>query len=134
MPQHDNLILFDGVCNFCTSAVQFIIRRDRKAFFRFVSVQSDFGREICLNSGLDPDDVQTFLVLRNGQALVRSDAALEVARQFGGAWRMLVLLKIVPRGLRDWVYAFVAKHRYRWFGRRDSCMIPSEEIKDRFLK
>ena len=130
---HDNLIVFDGVCNFCTSSVQFILRHDRGAVFRFVSIQSELGREICRTSGLDPDDMQTFLVFTNGRVLLRSDAALEVAKQFGGLWRLLVLFKVVPRRLRDWVYSFVARHRYRWFGRRDSCMIPSEKVRQRFL-
>ena len=130
---HDNLILFDGVCNFCTSSVQFIIRHDRGAVFRFVSIQSDLGGKICRTAGLDPDDIQTFLVLTKGRALIRSEAALEVAKQFGGWWRLLVVFKMVPRGVRDWAYSVVARHRYRWFGRRDACMTPSADVRERFL-
>jgi predicted DCC family thiol-disulfide oxidoreductase YuxK len=129
----DNLILFDGVCNFCTWSVQFIIRHDKQAKFSFVSIQSPLGREICRGCGLDPDDVQTFLVLTGGRTLVRSDAALEVAKQFGGLWGLLVVLRIVPRAWRDWLYAFVARRRYRWFGRRDRCMVPPAEVRERFL-
>jgi predicted DCC family thiol-disulfide oxidoreductase YuxK len=130
---HDNLILFDGVCNFCISSVQFIIRHDRGAVFRFIPIQSDLGRVICRTAGLDPDDIRTFLVLTKDRALIRSDAALEVAKQLCGLWRLWVVFKIVPRGLRDWVYSFVARHRYRWFGRRDACMIPSDNVRERFL-
>ena len=130
---HENLIVFDGVCNFCTSSVQFIIRHDRGAVFRFVCIQSHLGREICRTAGLDPDDSQTFLVLTKGRALIRSDAVLEVAKRLGGMWRLLVVFIIVPRGLRDWAYSFGAKHRYRWFGRRDTCMIPSDDVRERFL-
>lgn len=130
---HDNLILFDGVCNFCTSSVQFILRHDNTAVFKFASIQSDVGREIYRTYGLDPNDIQTFLVLTKGRALLRSDAAIEVARQFGGLWRLFIAFKVIPRELRDWAYSFVARHRYHWFGRRDTCMIPSEDVRRRFL-
>lgn len=130
---HDNLILFDGVCNLCNWSVQFILRHDKTAVFTFASIQSDVGREIYRFSGLDPDDIQTFLLLTKGQVLLRSDAAIGVARQFGGLWRLFIAFKVIPRGLRDWAYSFVARHRYRWFGRRDTCMIPSEDVRRRFL-
>jgi predicted DCC family thiol-disulfide oxidoreductase YuxK len=130
---HENLILFDGVCNFCNSSVRFIIRHDKKAVFKFLPIQSALGREIYQSAGLDPDDFQTFLVFTGGRTLVRSDAALEVARQFGDAWRLLGVFRIVPKGVRDWVYSFIARRRYYWFGRRDACMVPSESVKQRFL-
>jgi len=129
----DNIILFDGVCNLCTSSVQFIIRHDKSAVFRFVPIQSERGRGICRACGLDPEDIQTFLVLRNGRAYARSDAAFEVIEQFGGLWRLFLMFKVVPAGLRDWIYAFIANNRYRWFGRRETCMCPSEDINQRFL-
>lgn len=129
----DNLVLFDGVCNLCTASVQFIIRHDRKAIFRFASLQSEIGKTICRSQGLDPTEVQTFLVISRGKALVRSDAAIEVAVGFGGAWRLLRVFRLVPRVARDWIYSTIARNRYRWFGRTDACMIPSPEVKDRFL-
>jgi predicted DCC family thiol-disulfide oxidoreductase YuxK len=131
--QGDNLILFDGVCNFCNSSVHFIIRHDKRAVFRFVPIQSERGRRICRASGLDPDEIQTFLVLRNGRAYARSDAVFEVIKQFGCLWRLLLMFKVVPAGLRDWIYTIIANNRYRWFGRRDTCMCPSEDIDQRFL-
>lgn len=132
-PLPDNLILFDGVCNLCTKSVQFIIRHDKQAAFRFLSIQSDLGREVYRASGLDPDDLQTFALVARGRTLIRSDAAIEIAAQFGGFWRLLGMFRILPSGLRDWLYGVVASRRYRWFGRRDSCMIPSAEIRQRFL-
>jgi len=124
----ENVILFDGECNFCTSSVQFVIRHDKRAAFRFVPIQSERGRMICRACGLDPDDIQTFLVLRNGRAYVRSDAAFEVVKQLGYLWRLLVIFKAVPAVWRDWIYTWIAKNRYRWFGRRDTCKLPSDDI------
>lgn len=129
----NNLVLFDGVCNLCTASVQFIIRHDREAIFRFASIQSEIGKEICRSQGLDPADVRTFVLVSNGKTLVRSDAAIEVASSLGGAWRLLTIFRLVPRVARDWIYAMLARNRYRWFGRTDACMIPSPEVKDRFL-
>lgn len=121
------------MCNLCTSSVHFIIRHDKRAVFRFVPIQSEHGREICRACGLDPDSIQTFLVLRNGRAYARSDAAFEIIKQFGGLWRLLVLFKVVPAALRDRIYTFIVNNRYRWFGRRNTCMCPSEDINQRFL-
>jgi predicted DCC family thiol-disulfide oxidoreductase YuxK len=109
LPQ-DNLILFDGVCNLCTSSVQFIIRRERGAVFRFVSIQSELGREIYRTAGLDPDDFQTLVVLKNGRAIIRSDGALEIASRLDGLWRLLVVFRIVPRAMRDWAYSIIARN------------------------
>ena len=129
----DNLILFDGVCNLCTASVQFIIRHDRRAVFRFAAIQSDLGREIYRTAGLDPADSRTFLVRTQGRTLIRSDAVLAVAEQLGGWWRLLAIFKLMPRAWRDWLYALVARRRYAWFRQRDSCMIPSEKVRGRFL-
>jgi len=130
---HDHVLLFDGVCNFCASFVQFIIRHDKAGIFRFLSIQSDLGREIYRAAGLDPDDPQTFALISKGQTLIRSDAAIEIAWLLGGIWRLFVVFKALPRGLRDWVYSQVARRRYKWFGKQDSCLIPSEDIRSRFL-
>jgi len=130
---YDNLILFDGVCNLCTKSVQFIIRHDRQEAFKFLPIQSDLGREIYRASGLEPDDAQSFVVITSGRTFIRSDAALQIATKFGGLWRLFVVFKLLPRGLRDWLYSFIATRRYRWFGRRDSCLIPSEDLRKRFL-
>jgi predicted DCC family thiol-disulfide oxidoreductase YuxK len=129
----DNLILFDGVCNLCSALVQFVIRHDRAAKFRFAAIQSEVGKEIFQSHGLDPADVQTFVFISDGEMLVRSDAAIEVVSRFGGAWRILRVFQFAPRGIRDWIYSVIARNRYRWFGRKAVCMIPAPEIKERFL-
>ncbi|HWB54478.1 MAG TPA: thiol-disulfide oxidoreductase DCC family protein [Tepidisphaeraceae bacterium] len=129
----DNLVLFDGLCNLCTRSVQFIIRHDQAAIFKFASVQSELGKEFYRKHGLDWDNPQTFLLVDGDRIFQRSDAAIEVARRFGGFWRMVSIFKIVPRRFRDWVYRIIANNRYRWFGKREQCMIPTEQIKNRFL-
>lgn len=131
--KYQNLILFDGVCNLCTSSVRFIIRHDREAVFKFLSIQSELGRELYSAAGFDPDDFNTLVLLTGGRTLARSDAALEIVKQFAGVWRMFAVFRIVPSPLRDWVYGVIARNRYRWFGRHDTCMIPTEDIRQRFL-
>ncbi len=129
----DNIILFDGVCHLCNGFVQFIIRRDRRGIFKFAPLQSALGREISRAYGLDPDPLQSVMLVSKNGAFLRSDAALEVATQLGGLWRLVGVFKIVPKGLRDWVYCFIARNRYLWFGKREACMIPTPEVRQRFL-
>ena len=129
----DNLILFDGVCNLCSALVQFVIRHDPAAKFRIAAIQSEIGRNIFQSHGLDPADLQTFVFLTGGRILLRSDAAIEVVARFGGAWRIFRILRFVPRLVRDVIYSTIARNRYRWFGRKEMCMIPTAEIKGRFL-
>lgn len=129
----DNLILFDGVCNLCSALVQFVIRNDQAAKFRFAAIQSEIGKEIFQSHGLDPADLQTFVLIADGRMFVRSDAAIEVVSRLGGAWRSLRLFKFVPRVMRDSIYSTVARNRYRWFGRKEVCVVPTPEIKERFL-
>ena len=132
-PEDDNIILFDGVCNLCTSSVRFIIRRDREAVFKFLSIQSELGRTLYSAADFDPDDFNTLVLLTGGRTLARSDAALEIVKQFGGVWRLFAVFHMVPRPLRDWVYGVIARNRYRWFGQHDTCMVPTEDIRQRFL-
>ncbi len=128
-----NLILFDGVCNLCNASVQFVIRHDSAAKFRFAAIQSEIGREIFQRHGLDPANLQTFVFITDGRIFLRSDAAIEVVARFGGAWKLLRVFSLVPRSVRDAIYSFIAQNRYRWFGRQEVCMIPTPEIKERFL-
>lgn len=133
IPPGKALLLFDGVCNFCNSSVQYIIERDRHEKFCFASLQSPLGRAITTALGIPPQSMDTFIMLENDRAYIRSNAALRVLRYIGG-WRALSYgLIIIPRPLRDAVYSLIADNRYRWFGRRDSCMMPTPEIRRRFL-
>jgi predicted DCC family thiol-disulfide oxidoreductase YuxK len=133
-PPADKIVLFDGHCNLCSASVQFIVKRDYKSALKFASLQSDTGRKLCLEYGIDPDDMQTFVVVTPDSALMRSDAAIEVARQFRSLWRCLVVFKFVPRFLRDWAYSLIARNRYRLFGKSDACMMPTPELRARFLE
>ena len=129
----NDLILFDGVCNLCSASVQFVIRHDSAAKFRFAAIQSEIGREIFQRRGLDPANLHTFVFITDGRIFLRSDAAIEVVARFGGAWKLLRVFSLVPRSVRDAIYSFIAQNRYRWFGRHEVCMIPTPEIKERFL-
>jgi predicted DCC family thiol-disulfide oxidoreductase YuxK len=133
-PPGDNVLLFDGLCNLCVGSIRFIIRHDRRALFKFASIQSEAGQKLYQAHGLDPNNLHTMLLITKTQAYFKSDAALEVARQFGGFWKLLLIFKIIPRSVRDWVYATIARNRYRWFGRRDTCLIPDPAIRERFLE
>lgn len=127
------IVLFDGVCNLCNGAVQFLLRRDRGRRFRFASLQSATGQELLRRHGLDTDLLQTIVVLEGGRVRLRSDAALLLARRLPWPWPLLAVFVVCPRPLRDALYALVARNRYRWFGRRESCMLPSAETAARFL-
>lgn len=129
----DNVIVFDGACNFCASSVQFILRHDREGVFKYASAQSEIGRKLYLDSGLDPDSAHTMLLVTPGGSFRKSDAAIEIARRFGGMWTLMNALRFIPRPLRDWVYNRIAANRYRLFGRRETCFVPSDKTRERFL-
>ena len=132
-PAAGTIVLFDGVCNLCNGAVQFLLRRDRRRRFRFAALQSAAGRALLAEYGLPTETLETLVVLESGKARLRSAAALHLARRLPWPWPLLAVFTILPRPLRDALYAFVARHRYRWFGRRESCRLPSAETADRFL-
>ena len=127
------LVLFDGVCNLCNRSVQAIIRRDPSKVFFFVSLQSDTGQRLQRDNCLDKQNIDSVVLIHNQRAFVKSDAALQIFKLLGGSVRFLYVLRIFPRSFRDFVYDWVAKNRYLWFGKQNSCMIPDPEIKDQFL-
>lgn len=127
------LVLFDGVCNLCQGSVQFILLRDPKGRFRFASLQSEEGRRRLTEHGLPPESLSSLVLIENGKAYRRSTAALRIARHLSGAWPLAAVFLIVPRPLRDLAYDFVARNRYRWFGKTESCMLPRPEWRERFL-
>jgi predicted DCC family thiol-disulfide oxidoreductase YuxK len=137
MAQSSTIILFDGVCNLCSGVVRFVIARDPHARFRFAALQSDAARRVCAEVGATPPaavDPDTIIVIADGRALERSDAALAIASRLPFPWPMFGVFRILPRALRDWLYRFVAKNRYRWFGKSDTCMMPTPELRARFLE
>ncbi|WP_163853867.1 thiol-disulfide oxidoreductase DCC family protein [Paenibacillus elgii] len=127
------LVFYDGVCGFCQRVVQFIIPRDRSAAFRFVAIQSETGSRLLRRYGLDPAELNTFVLLEQGRVYTRSTAGLRVLRRLDGAWPLLYAFIVVPRPLRDVVYRWIAANRYRFFGKSDSCMLPPPEVRERFL-
>ncbi|MCB0759463.1 MAG: DUF393 domain-containing protein [Flavobacteriales bacterium] len=129
----DQLLLFDGVCNLCNGLVRFIIRHDKHQRFRFAPLQGRAGKRVLQHHGLNSGAYDTLVYLRNGAALTRSTAALNVARDLGGAWRMAYVLIWIPRWIRDAVYDLVSRRRFRWFGKREACMVPDPGLRSRFL-
>ena len=128
----DGLILFDGVCVFCSRWVAFVLKRDTARRFRFTAIQTGPGRELAMRLGIDPDEPQTNAVILNGRAWVKSDAALKVLGVLP-ATRWLRALRVAPRPFRDFVYDRIARNRYRIFGRTAVCMVPQPVDRDRFL-
>lgn len=124
------LILFDGVCNFCNSTVNFIIKKDRKDQFRFASLQSELGQTF-LNKL--PTNTDSILYVRNNQVLTKSTAALYIAQDLGYPYKLLTLFKWIPTTWRDNCYDYIAKNRYRWFGKKEQCEIPSEQNRKKFI-
>jgi predicted DCC family thiol-disulfide oxidoreductase YuxK len=127
------ILLFDGVCNLCSSSVQFVLKRNRKENIRFASLQSAFGQGVLLRSQLPKDYLSSLVLLENGSIFVKSDAALHLAKHLNGFWKVASVFRIVPRFIRDGVYDLIAEHRYRWFGRKEVCWIPEKRWQERFL-
>ena len=127
------VVLFDGVCNLCDRSVQFILDRDPAGVFRFASLQSDTGRALLIDHQLDPDALASIVVVDGDRAYTRSDAALRIARDLRFPWNTLGALRIVPRFIRDRVYDVVAANRYRWFGTREACRLPTPDVAARFI-
>ncbi|HMP98675.1 MAG TPA: thiol-disulfide oxidoreductase DCC family protein [Cyclobacteriaceae bacterium] len=127
------IVLFDGVCNLCNSSVQFIIKRDQRAYFQFAAIQQVDQKILPATFELNRQDPQSLILLEDGKIYERSDAALRIARKLNGLWPILYVLIIIPRFIRNPLYNFVARNRYSWFGRKDQCMLPSPALKARFL-
>ncbi len=127
------IVLFDGVCNFCNGSVNFIIERDLAGYFKFAPLQSEIGEELIAKHGIDPTKTDSVILIEDEKAYLHSTAALRIARRLGGIWSMFYVFAVVPRPVRDLVYKLFAKYRYRLFGKQDSCMIPTPEIRERFL-
>lgn len=132
--QNKKIILFDGVCNLCDSSVQFIIKHDKKDAFRFTTLQSELGIEICNYIGIDQTKIDSIVLYNPGVAYYyKSSAVLEIADELGGIYSLVSVFKILPEKLRNYIYDYIAKNRYKWYGKKESCMIPTPELKAKFL-
>ncbi|MFN3299623.1 MAG: thiol-disulfide oxidoreductase DCC family protein, partial [Sediminibacterium sp.] len=121
-----------GVCNLCNSSVQFVIKHDPKKQFRFASIQGDYGQQVLKQFDLPPNTLNSFILFKDQQIYTHSTGALMVAKQLSGAWPLLYVFIIIPPFIRNAVYQFIANNRYKWFGKKESCAIPSPELKALF--
>lgn len=128
------IILFDGVCNLCNGSVLFIIRRDPKARFRFASLQSTYGENFLKHNSLSTEEYDSIVLIEGGRFYTQSTAALRIAKRLNGAWPLLYAGIIIPKFIRDAMYNVIAKNRYRWFGKKDACMIPTPALRSRFME
>ncbi len=132
-PDGEAVIVFDGVCALCSGWVEFLLNRDRRQRYRFAAMQTPAGRGLLEASGLDPDDPLSFLLVEGDAARTDSDAIVAVLIGLGGAWRAAAVLRLLPRAVRDAGYRWLARNRYRWFGKKAACYLPSAEQAHRFL-
>ncbi|MDZ4700677.1 MAG: DCC1-like thiol-disulfide oxidoreductase family protein [Rhodothermales bacterium] len=127
------LVLFDGVCNLCNGSVHFVIDRDPESYFRFAALQSEAAKPALAQCGRDAGVLDSIVLIEEGQCYTRSSAALRIARRLSGGWPVVYAGIIIPRVLRDAIYDFIARNRYRWFGRTEACRIPTLDLRARFL-
>jgi predicted DCC family thiol-disulfide oxidoreductase YuxK len=130
---YQNLILFDGVCNFCNGAVQMVIEIDRQQIFKFAAIQSPLGQQLYRQHGLDPSDIQTLMLVDGDRILTKSDAVIAILSKLDGGWQFFSVCQTLPQPLRDWAYSEFARQRFLLFGRRETCMTPTPELQNRFL-
>jgi predicted DCC family thiol-disulfide oxidoreductase YuxK len=128
-----SVLLFDGVCNLCNTSVKWVLLRDKKGEFKFAAIQSEAGQSLLKSFGLDNQPLESVILISGRQAYIKSDAAIKVASKLGGIWTIALVFRLVPRPVRDAIYDWVAKNRYRWFGKQEQCLLPQPEWKDRFL-
>ena len=134
LPKNKKIILFDGVCNLCNDSVNFVIEHDKKDVFRFASLQSEIGQKLTSERGIDPEELDSIVLIEPGVAYFKkSTAALEITKELSGGYSMLKYFSFLPEGIRDGVYNLIANNRYKWFGKKDACMIPTPELKAKFL-
>lgn len=128
------VILFDGVCNLCNGSILFILNRDPSGIFRFAPLQSETGKDLLSKFDLPNDKLDSIILVENNEYYLRSTAALKILQRLGALWKIVYVFMLVPRPVRDYIYDIVARNRYKWYGKRAECMIPSSDIESRFLE
>jgi len=131
--QPSPVLLFDGVCNLCNASVQWVLQHDRAGIFRFAALQSEAGQALLARVDMNAEQFDTVVLVDGDRVFTRSDAALEILQRLGRPWSWLAVLQWLPRGFRNAVYDWVARNRYRWFGRQEKCLLPRKEWASRFL-
>ena len=127
------VILFDGVCNLCNGVVRFIIKLDKKNVFKFASLQSAYGEGVVSSHHLHTAPLETIVLVDGEKIYTQSDAVIAILKSLGGVWKLAEVFKIIPKPVRNGVYRFIAKHRYNVFGKKETCMVPTEELKSKFI-
>jgi predicted DCC family thiol-disulfide oxidoreductase YuxK len=127
------VILFDGVCNFCNGAINFVLKQDRKSVFRFAPLQSEAGRRLLQQYNLPTEEFESFVLIDQGKVYKKSNAALRVMNKLPWYWKESQIFRVIPTIFRDAIYDFIARNRYKWFGKKDQCMVPTAEMRSRFL-
>jgi len=133
MTDSHSIILFDGICNFCNSSVNFIIKRDKENIFRFASLQSETGQKFLTEYNFSHTKFDTIILIENGKLYTRSSAALRIAKCLSGMWKLFYIFIIIPNPIRNYLYDLLSRNRYKWFGKRDSCRVPTEKEKSKFI-
>ena len=135
IPNDKKIILFDGVCNLCNTSVQYVIKHDKNDVFRFVALQSELGQKIIKHLGISDRNIDSIVLYEPGRAYYyKSGAALKIAKYLGGIFNYAFIFRIIPTGIRDIIYDYIAKNRYKWYGKKESCIIPTPELKAKFLE
>jgi len=134
LPRDKKIILFDGVCNLCNASVQFVIKHDTKDLFRFIPLQSDLGQKILNHIGINRQNTDSIVLYEPGKAyFYKAEAALKIVSEFGGMYKLLNIFSLFPKFICDAIYDYIAKNRYRWYGKQDVCMMPNPELATKFL-
>lgn len=134
LPVNKKIILFDGVCNLCDASIQFIIKHDKKDIFRFVAIQSELGQRIIKHIGINTTETDSIILYLPGVAYYyKAEAALKIAKDLNGIYSFLSLFNVFPNSISNMVYDYIAKNRYKWYGKKEQCMIPTPELKSKFL-
>ncbi|GFZ84801.1 thiol-disulfide oxidoreductase [Aquaticitalea lipolytica] len=134
LPKHKQLVLFDGVCNLCDASVQYIIKHDKNNAFLFTALQSEVGQQIIKEFNIDTNKIDSIILYSNEHGIsYKSTAALKIASKLGFPRNLLSVFLIIPTIIRNWVYDYIAKNRYKWYGKKEECMIPTPDLKSKFL-
>ncbi len=133
IPKGKKIILFDGVCNLCNSSITFVIKHDPKDLFRYAPLQSDLGKSLMSKHQIDAEKVDSIILVDQDKAYTKSSAALRIARSLSGGYPLLAAFLIIPPFLRNLVYDYIARNRYKWYGKKESCMVPTPGLKEKFL-
>ena len=135
LPQNKKIILFDGLCNLCATSVQFIIKRDKKDIFRFVSLQSDLGQELLQQLPISEQKIDSIILYESDKAYYyKSEAVFEIVKSIGGFFYCLLIFKWLPTAITNTIYDYIARNRYRWWGKKDHCLIPPKGLQSKFLE